>query len=74
VDSTAAKVCAEHCNYGQQSDQASSLAVPGVLLNTLYVTPALPDPALVAHFGTGVPGALANASPPHAILHCCFRL
>jgi hypothetical protein len=74
VDPTSAKLCAEHCNYGQQSDQASPLSVPGVLLNALYVTPEVPDTATVPHFGTGVPGALASASPPHTILHCCFRL
>lgn len=73
VDPASAKLCAEHCNYGQQSDQPSPLPVPGVLLNTLYVTPAASDPAAAQRPAAVAPDAAA-AAPPHAILHCCLRL
>ena len=73
LDPDAPNLCAEHCKYGQQSDHASTLSVPAVVLHALYATPVVPlaslprcTPAL-----TGVPVAV---SPPHAILHCVFRI
>ncbi len=73
LDPNAAHLCAEHCKYGQQSDHASTLTVPAVVLNALYTTPAVPPAPLrpSAAARTGTPSA---ASPPHAILHCVFRI
>lgn len=71
-----ANLCAEHCKYGQQSDHASTLTVPAVILHALYTKPvvplaSLPGRAAALTAGTDVPVA---ASPPHAILHCVFRI
>ncbi len=73
MDPSFANLCAEHCRYGQQSDQVPTVTVPVVLLNTLYVAPRLSEPSLPSHSAAAATGALAVASPPHAILHCCFR-
>lgn len=73
MDPDAANLCAEHCKYGQQSDQAPTLAVPAAILSALYATPVVPPTALPrsAAVLTGMPVA---AAPPHAILHCVFRI
>jgi len=75
IDDSAANLCVEHCRFGQQSaDHASAPTVPAALLTTLYTFPVLPEP-----LGHGWPSADSKfkrvaASPPHAILHCCFRI
>jgi hypothetical protein len=68
------KLCTEHCQFGQQGNQAPTLVVPDVLLTPLYL--ASPAPELSTPAPTAVFDAveLAAASPPHAILHCCFRI
>ena len=63
--------CAEHCKYGQQADQMQSVTVPALVLTALY-----PSPARAALRLTRPSSAADTAiapSPPHAILHCCFR-
>ncbi len=75
IDDSAANLCAEHCRFGQQSaDHASAPTVPAALLATLYTLRVQPEP-----LGHGWPSADSKfkrvaASPPHAILHCCFRI
>jgi len=67
-------LCAEHAHFGQQSEQTQAPSVPAVLLASLYIVslmPALTGPARPAAASASV---LAAASPPHAILHCCFRI
>jgi hypothetical protein len=67
-------LCSEHCHAGQQSDQ-----VPGASVAPALPAGAHPLPAPVlqaAHaplVARDVP-ARAAAPPPHAILHCCFRI
>lgn len=73
MDPDSANLCAEHCKYGQQSDHAPTLSVPAVLLTALYTTPAVPEPPLPRSAATKWT-ALPAASPPHAILHCVFRI
>lgn len=74
MDPEFANLCAEHCKQGKQNDQAPTLNVPAALLTALYATaPALlsvraPRPAATTL------SALVAASPPHAILHCVFRI
>lgn len=67
-------LCAEHCKFGQQSDQAFTLEVPIAMLLALYFV--LPESVLKGRLGpTAAPSStLIVASPPHAILHCCFRI
>ena len=74
MDPSFANLCAEHCHYGQQSDQVPTVTVPAALLVALYITPPVPETAVPSRPAAAVPGALAAASPPHAILHCCFRI
>ena len=74
MDPDFANLCAEHCHHGQQSDQAATLTVPAALLNALYITPLAPEPYVAPRPAAAATSALAAASPPLAILHCCFRI
>ena len=73
LDPAFPNLCAAHCHQGQQSDQVPSLAVPAVLWVALYATPPATEPLMA-------PRPMAEAvhpraaPPPHAILHCCFRI
>lgn len=67
-------LCAEHSHFGQQSDQTRTPTMPAVLLASLYIVSLateLTGPSLPAAASASL---LAAASPPHAILHCCFRV
>lgn len=74
MDPSFAKLCAEHCHQGQQSDHAATLTVPAALLTALYITPLASEPAAVPHPAADAASALVAATPPLAILHCCFRI
>lgn len=74
MDPDFANLCAEHCHHGQQSDQAATLTVPAVLLTALYVTPLAAEPVVAPRPAANATSALVAASPPLAILHCCFRI
>jgi hypothetical protein len=74
MDPSFANLCAEHCKHGQQSDQAPTLILPATLLTALYTTPPAPEPDAVPRPAAEAAAALVAASPPHAILHCCFRI
>lgn len=70
-----ANLCAEHCHFGQQSSDTPTITVPLAMLTTLYVMPLAPEPVSSLRRPTlGASSALVAASPPHAILHCCFRI
>lgn len=73
ADTSSPNLCAEHCRTGQQSDHASTLTVPPVLLTTLLITPYAADVATRPRPAAAASSALASVDPPHAILHCCFR-
>ena len=73
LDPGSANLCAEHCKYGQQSDQVPSLLLPVALLLVLYSTAAAP--ATVLPGATAAAQAARLAPPPgHAVLHCVYRL
>ncbi|KGH21593.1 hypothetical protein [Comamonas thiooxydans] len=75
IDDSAANLCVEHCRFGQQSaDHASAPSVPAALLTTLYTLPVLPEPPGHARPSADFKFQRVAASPPHAILHCCFRI
>ena len=74
IDPEFANLCAEHCHHGQQSDQAATLGVPAALLTALYFTSLAPGPVVAPRLAAAATSALAAASPPLAILHCCFRI
>jgi hypothetical protein len=67
-------LCAEHCHQGQQSDQVPVLALPAAVLAEAYPLPAPRDMAVRTVPRAHAPDALAAPPPPHAVLHCCFRL
>ena len=73
ADPGSANLCAEHCKYGQQSDQVPSLPFPVALLMVLYTTPPAPAPTLP---GAAAAAQRARLAPPpgHAVLHCVYRL
>ncbi len=74
MDPEFANLCAEHCHHGQQSDQTATLTVPAVMLTALYITPLPPEPFVAPRPAAAATSALAAASAPLAILHCCFRI
>ena len=74
MDADYANLCAAHCHQGQQSDQATTLSLPAVCLAARYTTPLAPEPYLLPRPAADATGAMAAASPPLAILHCCFRI
>lgn len=74
MDPSFANLCAEHCHQGQQSDHATTLALPAVLLTALYLMPAATEPPVAQRPPAQTLSALAEATAPLAILHCCFRI
>ena len=67
-------LCAEHCKYGQQSDQAPTLNVPVAVLSALYATAPVPVLAPPPRPAAATANALVAASPPHTLAHCVFRI
>jgi hypothetical protein len=74
LDPQSPNLCAEHCKVGQQSDQVSTLTVPAVLLMALYFAPLVPNLMAELRPAAATPSALVAASPPHTVLHCCYRI
>ena len=77
MDPDAANLCAEHCHQGQQS--ADTASAPGVSLGIptlLYSLPLEPQHSLGSGRSSPAPDAPLGAAPepPHAILHCVFRI
>ena len=74
MDSDFANLCTEHCHHGQQSDQASTLTVPAVLLTALYATSPAPVPGASPGHAVEAASDRVAAAPPHTLLHCCLRI
>jgi hypothetical protein len=75
MDSDLPNLCLGHCQYGQQiADSTSSPSLAAVLLTSLYTLPSLEQSAGLARPIATASGPPSLADPPHAILHCCFRL
>ena len=77
MDPQSPNLCAEYCHVGQQSaDTAQALIVHVALLSFLYSLPLEPLHSLGS--GRPLPGSEARLEaapePPHAILHCVFRI
>lgn len=77
MDQDAGNLCAEHCRQGQQSvDSAPAPVMQAAMPTLLY--PLFLEPEHTPGFGRSFPAhdarmAAAHA-PPHAILHCVFRI
>ena len=67
-------LCAEHCKYGQQSDQAPTVNVPVAVLSALYAISPVPVLAPSPRPTAATMNALVAASPPHTLTHCVFRI
>ena len=74
MDPQSPNLCAEHCRYGEQSDRLPSFTLLAATLTTLYVTPLLPEVAAPLRLAAASMSALVAACPPHAILHCVYRI
>ena len=77
MDPNAANLCAGHCRQGQQS--ADTATVPAVSLGIptfLYSLSLEPQHSLGSGRSFPAPDARLDAAPepPHAILHCVFRI
>ena len=72
--STPSALCSAHCQQGQQSDQAQVPAVPALVPARSYLLPEPVEPGVPAQRFTACHSAFAAADPPHAILHCSFRI
>ena len=75
VDQDSANLCVEHCRFGQQS--ADTAPVPVVLAaipTFLYSLPIEPVHLLGSGRSLPAPDVSLAAAPPHAILHCVFRI
>lgn len=75
LDPSLPNLCAAHCESGQQNaDGKPAPTVPPALLASLYpVVPSTPrDRPTLARAAVDDPPRAA--SPPLAILHCCFRI
>jgi hypothetical protein len=68
-------LCLAHCQSGQQN--ADTKSAPGVPLAMMYAAYPLEvvHPTAVSGFHRPTAtGSIVPTDPPHAILHCCFRL
>ena len=77
MDPEAASLCAEHCRFGQQSADTTPASIVHVAIPTLlYPLPLEPQRPLGSGgaFPANDAGLVAALSPPHAILHCVFRI
>ena len=76
IDQDAANLCAEHYRFGQQSaDTGPAPVVFAPVPALLYSLPLEPEPisGSVRSFSAS-DAVLAAPPPPHAILHCVFRI
>jgi hypothetical protein len=73
-DQTSPNLCAEHCHYGQQSDQTRTPTAPEISMISLYVVPLDSTITQSNEFVIVSSGLLAARPPPHTILHCCLRI
>jgi hypothetical protein len=69
-----ANLCAAHCQAGDQAtDAAQSFAIPANALSSFYVV-QLPSVSSSLDRSSTPSEAIDAHPPPHAILHCCFRI
>ncbi|HKX42583.1 MAG TPA: hypothetical protein VJO99_15610 [Burkholderiaceae bacterium] len=76
IDPGAANLCAEHCRYGHQSADTAPASLPiAPVPALLYLLPL--EPVSLPGHARARPApdpVLAVPPPPHAILHCVYRI
>jgi hypothetical protein len=78
ADMALSGLCAEHCQQGQQAvDGGQAPSWPAALPACLYPVPSALAADAIEPAPWRIPSSAVEAvaaSPPHAILHCCFRI
>ena len=77
MDPDAANLCAAHCHQGQQGAETAASPAVGLGIPTfLYSLPLEPQHSLRSGRSFPAPDSRLDAAPgpPHAILHCVFRI
>lgn len=68
-------VCDAHCQSEQSRvDIPQTTTVPATLVSSSYPLPTVYQALIPRGWTTGFAHQAGSANPPHAILHCCFRL
>jgi hypothetical protein len=68
-------VCDAHCQSEQSRvDMPQTVTVPATLVSSSYPLPTVHQALAAQSWTTGFAHQAGSADPPHAILHCCFRL
>jgi hypothetical protein len=74
-DATQPGLCLAHCQTGQQNaDAKSAPAVPVALMYAAYPLKVVHPTTVSGIHRPTESGLTVHSDPPHAILHCCFRL
>jgi hypothetical protein len=77
IDRSAANLCAEHCRYGHQTADTAPASSPMAPVPALLYLLPLEPVSLAGHAQAHAPApdpVLAVPPPPHAILHCVYRI
>ena len=68
-------VCDAHCQSEQSRvDIPQTATVSATLVSSSYPLPTVYQALMPQGWTTGFTHQAGSADPPHAILHCCFRL
>jgi len=68
-------LCAGHCHAGEQAtDRTPATALSPLLLTGLYIVALPRDTSASTARSIASKFPPAASPPPHAILHCCFRI
>jgi len=73
-DPAAPNLCAEYCKFGHQGDRTVSAIAPDAVPIVLHRAPSPPLAPSLRRRAAADLGELAAACPPHAVLHCVYRL
>lgn len=75
MDPALPNLCAAHCQGGQQNaDGKPAPSVPAAMPMSLYPSVLAPLSADIRRASTAPDDPPPKADPPHAVLHCCFRI
>lgn len=75
IDPAQPNLCAAHCQSGQQNADGRLVAsVPAAIPTSLYPRASEMLLAGILRVSAAPHDPPPDADPPHAILHCCFRI
>ncbi|MBK7473205.1 MAG: hypothetical protein KAX84_19150 [Burkholderiales bacterium] len=73
-DTARSGLCLAHCSPAQLSLNQPQADAPPAILVAVQPCSVQPETALLAKATPHFDVPLRSQSPPHAILHCCFRI